>query len=178
MNSFIMMLAASEGGDPPNPIIPEWNEVIWGSLSFLILFTVMAKYAYPAIKKTMEARTEKIQNDLDAADTARSEAETLRGEYDSKIAEAQAEASRIIEAARGEAEQVRQERLAAIEPEIAERKAQADSDIEAAKVRALTDVRAQVTSLAVGAAEKVVQSSLDESAYTRLVDEYIESVGK
>jgi F0F1-type ATP synthase membrane subunit b/b' len=30
----------------------------------------------------------------------------------------------------------------------------------------------------VGAAEKVVQSSLDESAYTRLVDEYIESVGK
>ena len=175
MNSFTMMLAASEGGAPPNPIIPEITEVIWGSLSFLILFIVMAKYAYPAIKKTMEARTAKIQNDLDAADVARSDAEALRGEYDSKIAEAQAEASRIIEAARGEAEQVRQERLAAIEPEIADRK---DSDIEAAKARALTDVRAQVTSLAVGAAEKVVQSSLDESAYTRLVDEYIESVGK
>jgi F-type H+-transporting ATPase subunit b len=79
-----MMLAASEGGAPPNPIIPEMTEVVWGTLSFLILFTVMAKYAYPAIKKTMEARTEKIQNDLDAADTARSEAEILRGEYDSK----------------------------------------------------------------------------------------------
>ncbi|MBV29855.1 MAG: F0F1 ATP synthase subunit B, partial [Actinobacteria bacterium] len=118
MNSLTMMLAASEGGAPPNPIIPEITEVIWGSLSFLILFIVMAKYAYPAIKKTMEARTAKIQNDLDAADAARSDAEALRGEYDSKIAEAQAEASRIIEAARGEAEQVRQERLAAIEPEI------------------------------------------------------------
>ena len=79
--------------------------------------------------------------------------------------------------ARAEAEQVRQERLAAIEPEIEEKRAQADADIEAAKARALADVRAQVTSLAVGAAEQVVRSSLDEASYSRLVDDYIESVG-
>ena len=72
---------------------------------------------------------------------------------------------------------MRQDRLAAIEPEIAERRAQADADIEAAKERALADVRAEVTSLAVGAAEQVVLSSLDEAAYARLVDDYIESVG-
>jgi len=59
----------------------------------------------------------------------------------------------------------------------AERRAQAEADIEAAKDRALADVRAQVTSLAVGAAEQVVRSSLDEAAYARLVDDYIESVG-
>ncbi|MGB1822474.1 MAG: hypothetical protein ACPHL4_04855, partial [Acidimicrobiales bacterium] len=111
------------------------------------------------------------------ADTARTEAEGLRAEYDSKIAEAQAEASRILEAARAEAEQVRQDRLAAIEPEIEEKRAQADADIEAAKARALADLRTQVTSLAVGAAEQVVKSSLDEAAYARLVDDYIESVG-
>ncbi len=64
-----------------------------------------------------------------------------------------------------------------IEPEIAERRAQADADIEAAKERALADVRAEVTSLAVGAAEQVVLSSLDEASYARLVDDYIESVG-
>ena len=114
----------------------------------------MAKFAYPAIKKAMEARAEKIQGDLDAADTARAEAEELRSEYDSKIAEAQAEASRILESARAEAEQVRQDRLAAIEPEIEEKRAQADADIEAAKARALADLRTQVTSLAVGAAEQ------------------------
>ena len=101
----------------------------------------------------------------------------MRSEYDSKIAEAQAEASRILESARAEAEQVRQDRLAAIEPEIEEKRAQADADIEAAKARALADLRTQVTSLAVGAAEQVVKSSLDEAAYARLVDDYIESVG-
>ncbi|HJL99114.1 MAG: F0F1 ATP synthase subunit B [Acidimicrobiales bacterium] len=170
--------AAEEAvAEAPNPIIPAIDEVIWGTLSFLILFVVMAKYAYPALKKAMEARSEKIQGDLDAADTARSEAEGLRAEYDAKLSEAQAEAGRILEAARSEAEQVRQDRIAAIEPEIAERRAQAEADIEAAKARALADVRTQVTSLAVGAAEQVVRSSLDEAAYARLVDDYIESVG-
>ncbi len=58
-----------------------------------------------------------------------------------------------------------------------QKRVQADADIEAAKARALADVRAQVTSLAVGAAEQVVRSSLDEASYSRLVDDYIESVG-
>lgn len=173
----ILGALASAVAEAPNPIIPAMDEVIWGTLSFLILFAVMAKYAYPALKKAMDARSEKIQGDLDAADSARSEAESLRAGYDAKLAEAQAEAARIIEAARADAEQVRQDRIAAIEPEIAEKRAQAEADIEAAKDRALADLRAQVTSLAVGAAEQVVRSSLDEAAYARLVDDYIESVG-
>ena len=177
MNSIGLLAAADTGGKASNPILPVWNEIIWGGAAFAILFIVMAKFAYPAIQKVMDARSEKIQSDLDAADSARSDAESLRGEYDAKLAEAQAEAARIIEAARSDAEQVRQDRIAAIEPEIAEKRAQAEADIEAAKDRALTDLRAQVTSLAVGAAEQVVRSSLDEAAHARLVDDYIESVG-
>lgn len=177
MNSIGLLAAAEAGGKASNPILPVWNEIIWGGAAFAILFIVMAKFAYPAIQKVMDARSEKIQSDLDAADSARSDAESLRGEYDAKLAEAQAEAARIIEAARSDAEQVRQDRIAAIEPEIAEKRAQAEADIEAAKDRALTDLRAQVTSLAVGAAEQVVRSSLDEAAHARLVDDYIESVG-
>ena len=173
----ILGALASAVAEAPNPIIPAMDEVIWGTLSFLILFAVMAKFAYPALKKAMDARSEKIQGDLDAADSARSDAESLRAGYDAKLAEAQAEAARIIEAARADAEQVRQDRIAAIEPEIAEKRAEAEADIEAAKDRALADLRAQVTSLAVGAAEQVVRSSLDEAAYARLVDDYIESVG-
>ena len=177
MNSIGLLAAADAGGKASNPILPVWNEIIWGGAAFAILFIVMAKFAYPAIQKVMEARSEKIQGDLDAADTARSEAEGLRAEYDAKLSEAQAEAGRILEAARSAAEQVRQDRIAAIEPESEEKRAQADDDIEAAKARALADVRTQVTSLAVGAAEQVVRSSLDEAAYARLVDDYIESVG-
>jgi len=47
---------ANAVAEAPNPIIPAMDEVIWGTLSFLILFAVMAKFAYPALKKAMDAR--------------------------------------------------------------------------------------------------------------------------
>lgn len=166
-----------EEEEAANPIIPEWNEIIWGSLAFLILFIIMWKYAYPAIRKAMEDRTAKIQGDIDAAETARAEAEQLRAEYDSRIADAQQEANRILEQARQDAESVRQERIAAIDTEIAERRAQADADIEAAKARAQTEVRAQVSALAIGAAEAIVERSLDDETNRQLVENFIDRVG-
>lgn len=173
------LLAVEEGAvdEAPNPIIPEWNEVIWGGLAFLILFVVMAKYAYPLVKKAMDERAAKIQADIDAAETARAEAEQLRADYDAKLAEARAEASRIIDEARQEAEAVRQERIAAIDGELAERRAQAEADIVAAQERALQEMRGQVTALAVGAAERIVESNLDAVAQARLVDNFINRVG-
>ena len=173
------LLATEEGAvdEAPNPIIPEWNEVIWGGLSFLILFVLMAKFAYPAVKKAMDDRSAKIQGDLDAAETAKSEAEQLRADYHAKLAEAKAEASRIIDEARQEAEAVRAERIAAIDGEIAEKRAQADADIIAAQDRALQEMRGQVTALAVGAAERIVEANLDAAAQSQLVDNFIDRVG-
>ena len=173
------LLAVEEGAvdEAPNPIIPEWNEVIWGGAAFAILFILMAKFAYPMVKKAMEDRAAKIQGDIDAAETARSEAEQLRADYDAKLAEAKAEASRIIDEARQEAEAVRAERIAAIDGEIAERRAAAEADIAAAQERALQEMRGQVTALAVGAAERIVESNLDAAAQSQLVDNFINRVG-
>lgn len=173
-------LLATEAGAPdesPNPIIPEWNEVIWGGTAFLILFVLMSKYAYPAIKKVMDDRAAKIQGDLDAAESARAEAEQLRADYDSKLAEAKVEANRIIDEARQEAEVVRQERISAIDGEIAEKRAAADADIVVAQERALQEMRGQVTALAVGAAERIVEANLDAAAQSQLVDNFIDRVG-
>ena len=54
MNSIGLLAAGDAGGGASNPILPVWNEIIWGGMAFAILFIVMAKFAYPAIKKAME----------------------------------------------------------------------------------------------------------------------------
>ena len=61
MNTFLF--AVEEG--PNNPILPVWNEVIWGSIAFFLLVIVMSKLAYPAVRKAMDDRTARIQGDLD-----------------------------------------------------------------------------------------------------------------
>jgi F-type H+-transporting ATPase subunit b len=54
----------------------------------------------------MEARTERIRGDLEGAEAAKAEAQTVLDEYRAQLADAKAEAGRIIEEARQAAEVV------------------------------------------------------------------------
>jgi F0F1-type ATP synthase membrane subunit b/b' len=52
----------------------------------------------------------------------------------------------------------------------------AAADVEAAKAQAVADLRREVTTLAIGAAEVIVQRNLDRPAQEQLVDNYIAQV--
>ena len=52
----------------------------------------------------------------------------------------------------------------------------AATDIESQKAQAIADLRAEVAGIALGAAERVVQSSLDAEVQGRLIDAYIDEV--
>src|ERR1039457_5042419 len=92
---------------------PARSELIWGTLAFLIVAAFLIKYAFPALKKGLRARTEKIRADLEAADRARGEAEGERRGHESQLHDARAEATRIVEAARQDAERSRQQLIGA-----------------------------------------------------------------
>ena len=162
--------------EAPSPIIPELSEVIWGGGAFLILFVVMVKKGFPAVKAAMDARADKIRDDLDAAERAKTDAQSVHADYEARLADAKNEASRLIDEARGAADQVRSDLVAKAETDVSEMKSRAASEIEASRQQAIADLRAEVAGIALGAAEKVVQSSLDDDAQRRLVDQYIDEV--
>ena len=162
--------------EAPSPIIPELNEIIWGGGAFLILFVVMVKKGFPAVKAAMDARADKIRDDLDAAEKAKTDAQSVHADYEARLADAKNEASRLIDEARGAADQVRADLVAKAEADISEMKSRATTEIEASRQQAIADLRAEVAGIALGAAEKVVQSSLDDDTQRRLVDQYIDEV--
>src|SRR3954452_8947103 len=59
----------------PNPILPAMNELVLGSLVFLILLAVMWKFAFPMVTKAMEDRTQKIRDNLDEAERTKNDAQ-------------------------------------------------------------------------------------------------------
>src|SRR5438128_9335136 len=65
----------------PSPILPAKNEIIWGSIAFVVLLGALYKFAWPSLIGGMNARSERIRSDLDAADTAKVDAETVLSEY-------------------------------------------------------------------------------------------------
>jgi F-type H+-transporting ATPase subunit b len=162
--------------EAPSPILPATDELVWGILSFIVLFILMRQLAYPAIKKGMEARTERIRGDLDAADAAKAQATGVLDEYRAQLNNAKQESARIIEEARQSADALKRDQEARLQSEIAELRARAAADIESAKAQAIADLRGEVAQLAIGAAEVVVKHNLDQATQVQLIEDYINQV--
>lgn len=156
-----------------NPILPAWNEVIWGALSFVVLFFLLSKFAFPAVKKGMDARTERIRADLAAAEATKVEADGVLAGYRAQLADAKAESARIIDEARQAAETVRQDLRRQAEAEVAAIKQRAQEDIAAQTTRAMADIQSRVALLSIELAEKVVEQNLDRDTNRAIVERVI-----
>lgn len=167
---------AAQNVQSKNPILPSVPELVWGSISFVVVFVLMWRLAFPAVRKTMEARTERIRSTLDAAEKAKDDAESVLTDYQRQLADAKNEANRIIEEARQTAEALRRDLMAKAEAEAAEVRARASADIEAAKQRAMAELRTQLTQFTIELTEKVVRGNIDRERNAALVDEYISTI--
>jgi F-type H+-transporting ATPase subunit b len=173
-----LLLAAEEVNvKAKNPILPEGDEILWAAIAFVLVFGLLSWKAWPAIKAGLQARQDRIREDLAKAESARTEAETSLEEYKRQLADARNDASQIIEEARLQAEGVRQERVTAVETEIAELRARAAEDIRLATERAMGDLQSKVAELSIELAEKVVERNLDRQTQTALIESYINQVG-
>ncbi|MGH9124632.1 MAG: F0F1 ATP synthase subunit B [Acidimicrobiales bacterium] len=168
-----VLFAADTSQQAPNPIAPSVTEIFWGSLSFLILVVLMWKFAFPAVQKGMQARTDKIRGDLSEAEKVRTDAQMILEEYQKQLADARSEANRIIEEARQAADQLRQDMVRRADEEVAEMRRRNIEDLKAAQDRIMGQLQLQVRDLAIQLAEKVVGASLDRTRNLALVDQLI-----
>jgi F-type H+-transporting ATPase subunit b len=171
---FFAQEAPAGGEEKTNPILPAGNEIIWGALSFAILFYLISKFGYPAVKKGIDARAEKIRNSLDEAERTRDEANEILEQYRTQLADAKNESSRIIEEARQTADKLRQDLKKQAEAEVAEIKQRAQDDIAAQVERAMGDLRARVAEMTIELTEKVVQRNLDRETNLALIERFID----
>ena len=163
--------------EAPSVILPATNELFWGGLTFFLLLVAMWKFALPPVKKMMEARTERIRENLDEAERTKSDAQQVLADYQLQLADAKNESARIIDEARQTAAQMRRDLMVRAEAEVNELRERTRAEIDAAQQRAIADLRSQVSELAIGAAEIVVQKNLDRDTNRALVERYIEQVG-
>lgn len=160
-----------------NPILPAKSELVWGIISFAVLMVLMGKFAVPAVQKSMQARTDRIRENLDDAERQKTEATTILEEYQRQLADARNESNRIIEEARQTADQLRRDLMTRAEVEVNELKQRTNDDINAMKERTMADLRAEVSGLAIELAEKVVEKNLDRDTNMALIESYIAQVG-
>jgi F-type H+-transporting ATPase subunit b len=175
--NLLAILAAEDPTQTHHWLWPEGNELLWGTLAFLIVFAGLWKYALPQFKKAYADRTARIQKELDDAAAAKAEADDaarhireakgdIEGERARILAEADAEAVALVEVGR--------ERLT---QELADLEAKAETDIRSAGGRVHDELQAEVARIASGAMERLVADGLDEATQVELVEQFIARVG-
>ncbi|HZA19944.1 MAG TPA: F0F1 ATP synthase subunit B [Actinomycetota bacterium] len=157
-------------------ILPATAELVWGVICFAVVAFVLMRYALPKIREAVEARENKIRADLEGAESTKAEAEKQLDAYKKQLAEARAEANRIIEEARSSAEEVRRDIIAKSEKEAESIVARASEQIQAERQRTMQELQGQLATLSIELAEKVVGRSLDGESQREMVDAYIKEV--
>jgi F-type H+-transporting ATPase subunit b len=169
--SQITLLAAEGAGGIA--LLPDWSELIWGSVAFLILLLGMFKFVFPKLNAMLEERAAAIQGKMEAADAQLQAAEASKADYEASLADARGEADRIIAEAKAAADALREEARTRAEAEAAQILDRAEATAAADRERVLSELRGQVGALSVELASRIVERELDSATHEALVDEYI-----
>ena len=93
------VLAQETAEHEQNPILPASNELIWGTVAFLILLFLMYRTVFPSINQAFKDLRANIEGKLEKAESDREEAEQLLEQYRRRLRDAEDETQRILEEA-------------------------------------------------------------------------------
>jgi len=148
------------------------NATILGQVvAFSIFVWICMKFIWPPLIKAMHERQEKIANGLQAADQASKDLELAKEKAAETLREAKHQAAALIEQANRRANQLVEEAKDQARAEGERLKAAAQSEIEQEVNRAKETLRAQVATLAIAGAEKILATSVDQAAHSKMLEQ-------
>ena len=144
--------------------------LIGQSISFIFFVLFCMKFVWPVIIGAMAERNKKIADGLEAASRASRDLELAQEKAVSQMSEAKSEAAAIIDQANKRANQIVEEAKGQAQEEADRIKAAAEDNAEQELNRAKEALRAEVATLAVAGAEKILQASVDADAHKAMLD--------
>jgi F-type H+-transporting ATPase subunit b len=157
---------------------PHAGLIFWKALTFLLLLYLLYKFAWKPITTALNDREKTIDSSIQRAEEALAEAKKIQADNQKARREAEQEAQRLLREAREQAEQLRDDEVQKTRAQIQQMRDQAQAEIEREKQGALDELRAEVADLAIQAAEKILEDSLDGSRQRKLVSDFIDDLPK
>lgn len=172
----VLVLAASPALAADKPFFSLRNTDFVVTIAFAIFIGILLYYKVPALVAGMlDKRAVSIRAELDEAKALREEAAALLASYERQQKDVQAQADRIVAAAKQEADAAAAAAKDDIAKSITRRLTAAQEQIAAAQAAAIKDVRDQAVTVAIGAARDILAKQIDASA---MIDASIDKVAE
>lgn len=147
-------------------------------INFLILVALLAKVAYKPLINVLEERKNRVESHMAAAEQEKLQAETLRQENERLLSEARAQAQAIVDKAVKLAEKSKEDILLEARKEQERLIKAAQDEISREKDAALAQMRAEMVSVSLAAATKIIGDNLDQEKNAKLVTDFINQLDR
>lgn len=160
-----------------NPLVQvEPGLFIWTILVFVVLLTLLKKFAWGPLLVALEERQEGIRKSLDDAEQARKELEQVQRDAKAILSKARAEADSILSETRVDAEKVRDDLRQQAQNEAQSIVQNAERQIQLETDRAVSQIREEGVELSLSIASKLIRRNLTKEDNQTLIDEALKQV--
>ncbi len=146
-------------------------------IGFLLLLWFLNRYVFKPIFGILDERQRLIQEVYNQMDADRARMEETRRQYEQRLAGIETESREKIQMAVQEAQALRDNLVADARQHAETIITQGRNDSERERQAAFLEMRQQIVAIAMSAAGKVVGENLNDARQTKMVDDFIGSVG-
>ncbi len=146
-------------------------------ITFTLLVWFTMQYVWPPLIEALEERKQKIAEGLAAAEKGQEDIKLAEKKATEYLKEAKAESANIIALAQKRANEVVEESKETAKLEGEKMIEAAKAQIEQEKQQAIEGLRKQVSSLALKAAEQILQEEVDKAKHKEIISKVSDQLG-
>ena len=154
------------------------STILFTILNLLVLFFILKKLLFGRVNAVLEQRAALVKSEIASAEATNQQAQELKTQYEDKLTDARHEAAKIVADAQNRAQRVYEGKLAEAETDAKRLRGEAERQIADQREAMLRSARNEVASLALLAAEKVAQRSMNQADDKALVNAFLSEVGE
>jgi len=154
------------------------GEVFWTIVSFAVLFAVLTRWILPRIASILRQRTQVINDEISAARKQHQEADNLRSDYESKLANIEHETQIMFDESERRVIERRKVLMDAWKAEMQRKKQAFKEDTALMREQAVRDVRLQSADLIAAAAEQLIHQKISGDEAQKALEETIDALEK
>lgn len=143
-------------------------------INFIILFVLLSFILYKPVLKMLDERQARVKASMEQAEQIKEQATHTQEEIKVQLEAARKEGQAIIAQATQLGEKLKEEAKERTQKEAEVIIAKAQVEIQQERDKAIDELRKEFSNIAILAAEKVINKTLDKEKHRKLIDEVIE----
>jgi F-type H+-transporting ATPase subunit b len=153
-------------------------QILISLANLLIMYLILKKFLFGPVQKLLATRKQQVEDLYSEAQQKLDGAETMRSQYEEKLASARDEADSIVRTAQQTAQRRSDAMVADAQQQASHLKQKAEAEIVQEKKQMLSGVRSEISDIAVEIASKIVGREVRKEDHESFVDDFIRNVGE